>query len=167
MRVIIKRPGTAPFLAGIGEDFRELQKALANPGESPCTFERCISDGNVSVWCDEEYLLKNPIPSLNFRRPGDGHPICGNVVVTSTADSIDGPTNASLSDEEAARWMYLLVLLDAQLEGRAGMLDELATMLTPHDRVLVQHVKEQLDELKTLNPDAFAPTIRFYSTSEH
>lgn len=147
MRVIIKRPGTPPFITQIGDNFRDLQRALAEPGEPPCTFESCLRDLLVVVWCDEEYLLKEPKPRLNFRLPGDGHPICGNVVVTSTVDTIDGPSNGSLSDEEVARWMYLLVLLDMSLDGRRGMLDELAELLTPSDLIAGAIVSKQLAAL--------------------
>ncbi len=170
MRVIIKRPNTPPAVCQIGEHYTDLQRALVEPGEPAAFFEKCLDDGlGGVVWCDEEYLIKGK-RDVNFRRPGDGHPICGSVVVTGTRMTKDGPENADLTDEQVNRWMYLLVLMSAPcvLDGepplaavtrRQRMLDELYLQLPERERELANHVRDQLSTMRPLTDFDMQPHI--------
>ena len=157
MRVIVKHPNNPPEIRTLGEPARhpsdncdrQIQQLVGG------NYEACLRDGDVRVWCDEEYLYREN-PQINFRRPADGHPVCGTVVVTSSQPGRDGYENASLTDEQCARWMYLLVLISppwttsdsepplTAIVRRQRMLDELAMNLSSADHSAAATLREQL-----------------------
>lgn len=164
MRVIVKHPGQLPVITTIGNDYTDLQHALGD-----AFFEACMRDGDVVVWCDEEYLLKEPRPELNVRRPNDGHPICGTVVVTGTVHGPEGDENGDLSDADAAMWMFILVACAAQepideqaSERRTKLLGELRLNLTPDQQLKAGVIESMVDSLGELLPDCYEPRFTFF-----
>jgi hypothetical protein len=110
MRVVIKRPMQLPEIVETTGGLADLCRII---GGDP---ETCLSDGEgrerVVAYCDVDYLVKEELPPLNFFRPADGHPIHGTVVAVGTELSpIGEPHDASLSDEQANMWMWLLAWL--------------------------------------------------------
>jgi hypothetical protein len=131
MRVVKKYPQQLPEVYEIGDDFTDLQKAVGG------LFEQCLQDKiddapRTIVWCDEEGLYKRDA-KVNIVRPTDGQPIVGPVVVTGTETKTHGhgEWNASLTDEEADLWVYLLTAFGYAIPGRVMLLRELWAKLTP------------------------------------
>lgn len=131
MQVLIKRPGDLAQLITIGDHYTDLQRALAD-GDGERFFEVCMSHGDTVVWCDEEFLLHEPLPALNVRRPSDGHPLCGVLIATGTKQTSEGQANADIEPADAALWSYVFAACDPHLRAdRAQVLAELRRTLTP------------------------------------
>lgn len=129
MRVIVKHPDAAPFTLDIGPTYDALRAALgATPGS-------CISHPGVRVWCDDEYMRKDPMPPLNLIRPTDEHRIHGTVIVTGE----DGPEMRDLDDRQVALWIATLSLISAPGAWRsAELLADLASKVHDVDAAMYE-----------------------------
>jgi len=149
MRVIIKHPGAAPTIADIAGSYESLRAALgADPGS-------CITYPGVRVWCDDDALLKTPLPKLNLIRPSDAAPVHGIVAVLGE----EGPDCCGLDDRQVALWMATLSLIgvDELATWRAAALDQLVPLVHDQDRAMF----EQLRKLVAYrHPDLGAPWPR-------
>lgn len=136
MLVIIKPPGEAPFTRDIAGNYESLRNALgAEPGA-------CITNPGIRVWCDDDYMRKDPLPPLNLIRPSDGHPIHGTVVCVGE----DGPDTVALDDRQCALWLATLALIgvDETDTWRIAALNKLARGVQDVDAGMFEQLRARV-----------------------